>query len=57
MSLLPYQQGDEVFWRGRPAVVIEVRGERAVVVTEDSVLHITTQEVLRMMQHVSRGAA
>jgi hypothetical protein len=54
MSLLPYQRGDEVLWRGHPGVVIEVRGDRVVVVTEDHVIRITTQEVLRIMQ---RGAA
>jgi hypothetical protein len=57
VSLLPYQRDDVVQWRGQLGVVIEVRGDRVVVVTDDRVLHITTQEVLRAMQMAARGAA
>jgi len=57
MSLLPYQHGDEVRWRGQGGVVVEVRDERVVIVTDDGVLRITTQEALRSMQRLTRGAA
>jgi hypothetical protein len=53
MSLLPYQRDDEVLWRGQHGVVIEVRGERVVVVTDDGVLRITTQEALRAAQRAA----
>jgi hypothetical protein len=57
MTLLPYQVGDVVVWRGEPGVVVEVRGDRVVVRTEDDVLRITTVEVLRGHQPPARGAA
>lgn len=57
MSLLPFQQGDVVGWRGQSGVVVEVRGDRVVVETADGVLHITTEAVLREMQPTRRGAA
>lgn len=58
MTLLPYQAGDVVMWRGASALVIEVRGDRVVVQTQDGMLRITTAEVLRAQQpKPSRGAA
>jgi len=53
MSLLPYQHGDEVRWRGQGGVVVEVRDERVVIVTDDGVLRITTQEALRTAQRAA----
>lgn len=50
--MLPFQADDVVRWRDEVAVVLEVRGERVVVETEDGVLHITTEGVLRAMQPV-----
>jgi len=53
MSLLPYQRDDVVCWRGRRGIVVEVRGERVVVVTDDDVIRITTQEALRAAQRAA----
>jgi uncharacterized membrane protein YgcG len=52
MSILPFQRWDVVRWRGEDGVVLEVRGDRVVVETGDGVVHITTDEVLRLMQPV-----
>jgi hypothetical protein len=57
MSLLPYQHGDEVRYRGQGGVVAEVRGDRVVVVTDDGVLRITTQEALRAAQPAKHAGA
>lgn len=55
MTLLPFLPMDIVRWcTGGQAVVVEVRGDRVVVETEDGILHITTESTLRTMQ---RGAA
>jgi hypothetical protein len=50
VTLLPFQVGDVVRWRGQLGVVVEVRGERLCLRTEDDVLRITTQERLREQQ-------
>lgn len=52
MTLLPFQRGDVVRWRGEEAVVREVRGDLIVVETIDGVLHLTTEGALRAMQPV-----
>lgn len=57
MSLLPFQQGDVVAWRGGSAFVREVRGERVLVEDPEGILEITTQERLRAAQPVRKGAA
>lgn len=59
MTLLPFLPNDIVRWRETLAVVVEVRGTRVVVETEDRVLHITTEATLRAMQGppAARGAA
>lgn len=57
MSLLPFQSGDVVSWKGELGVVREVRGDRLVVETLDGVLHLATAERLRAMQRVRKGAA
>jgi preprotein translocase subunit YajC len=53
MSILPFQRDDVVTWRGQLGVVVEVRGDRVVVVTDDGVLRITTQEALRAAQRAA----
>lgn len=55
MTLLPFQRGDEVRWRGDAAAVREVRGDLIVVETVDGVLHLTTEGALRAMQPVARA--
>lgn len=58
MTLLPFLPNDIVRWRETLAVVVEVRGARVVVETEDKVLHITSEAILRGMQgSAARGAA
>lgn len=58
MTLLPFLPNDIVRWRETLGVVVEVRGSRVVVETEDKVLHITTEATLRAMQGTAaRGAA
>jgi hypothetical protein len=57
MSLLPFQQGDVVAWRGGSALVREVRDERLVLEDIDGILEITTHERLRAAQPPRKGAA
>ena len=55
VTLLPFQRGDEVCWRGEVGRVLEVRGDLVVVETLDGVLHLTTDGALRAMQPVRAG--
>jgi hypothetical protein len=55
VSILPYQVDDVVQWDGQLGIVEEVRGDRVVVRTDDEMVHITTQELLRDHQRPRRG--
>jgi len=57
MTLLPFQQGDVVAWRGASAFVREVRGDRVVIEDVEGIVEITTQDRLREAQPVRKGAA
>lgn len=57
MSLLPFQIGDVVAWRGASAFVREVRGDRLMLELVDGMLEITTQDQVRQVQPARRGAA
>lgn len=57
MTLLPYQPDDVVQWIGQLAIVMEVRGDRVVLQTDDGMTRITTQDKLREHQRPRRGTA
>lgn len=57
MTLLPFQTGDVVAWRGASAFVRETRGDRLVLELVDGMLEITTQDQVRERQPVRKGAA
>jgi hypothetical protein len=57
VSLLPFQQGDVVAWRGASALVRETRGDRLVLELVDGMLEITTQDQVRQVQPARKGAA
>lgn len=50
MTLLPFTVRDDVRYRDMRGVVIEVAGDRVIVRTEDGLIRITTDVVLRSMQ-------
>lgn len=57
MTILPFQPDDVVRWSGQLAIVMEVKGDRVVIQSDDGMLHITTQDRLREKQRPRRGVA
>lgn len=52
MTLLPFQPHDEVRYGDQVGVVIEVRGDRVVIVTDDEVVRILREPEFRALQRV-----
>lgn len=56
MTILPFQPSDVIRYQQQAGVVVEVKGDRVVVLTADGMTRITNEVALRAMQPVARTA-